>query len=92
MNISVIKEENKISFVNPITTTLSDLLQHSELQGKYILCEYLNVVDGSIKLYAYADSLYELDAYIKQSKDSTKLYTAKIPKDTGIDCLEGIYQ
>lgn len=91
MEIRVVRTEDNINFINPITTSLSDLLQCNRICGQYIMCEYLDIIEGTIKVYAYSDSLKRLDEYIKKHDVEHKYYTAKIPENEGIDCLEGVY-
>lgn len=90
MDIKVIKTEDNINFINPVTTNLSDLIQCNEICGQYILCEYLDVIEGTVVVYAYSRSLKRLDAYIQKSNTGQKYYTAKIPDNESIDSLEGV--
>ena len=87
MEIRVIKIEDNINFINPVKTSLSDLLQCREVRGQYILCEYIDVIEGTVVMYAYSNSLKCLDAYIQKSNAEHKYYTAKIPENEDIDAF-----
>ncbi len=91
MTIKVIKKQNEINFINPIKTSLFELPKCSKLCGKHILCEYIDVMEGTIILYAYSNSSKRINEHINKNSTKHKYYTAKVPKESNKNCLEGVY-
>ena len=87
LDISVIKTENDINFVKPITTTMFELDNYNEVSGQYILFEYVDVIESIIILYAYSNSLKSIMEYINKDNTGRNYRSAKVPKDEGADCL-----